>query len=408
MSKISSTGFDLKTWNANSGEIERELSDTIKWIGEIVARVDQATLDVSTYTSQSSNSATGYLSTGAYFEAYGRNFFGAPNLLSARISLNGDTIYIEGNFPYKADRGTVTKIEVSDDTLALSIRGDFQYTFGAAFAPTISGTLQELNLRSSYLDLILRGNLEIKSDRIVGGSLSYLDVDYQSVDFSASGAIPFTSSLQASVSSALQRTNTFQAGNGDEVFQGSDDRIDIVKQSAKMYGSQIQKMGHTIVVIDNLGSGGSDTLVKIDRIVFSDTALAFDLTGNAGQAYRVYKAAFARDPMSGDKAGLGYWIAQIDRGMDMVEVAARFIDSPEFRGLYGQNPSNADFLTKVYTNVLGRTPDQGGYNWWLNELNTNPTKTKAKVLADFAESQENKDSVATLIGNGIQYTEFVG
>jgi hypothetical protein len=98
----------------------------------------------------------------------------------------------------------------------------------------------------------------------------------------------------------------------------------------------------------------------------------------------------------------------MDKGMNAVDVSARFIDSPEFRGLYGQNTSNADFLTKVYTNVLGRTPDQGGYNWWLNELNTNPTKTKAKVLADFAESSENQTGVASLIGNGIQYTEFVG
>jgi hypothetical protein len=29
------------------------------------------------------------------------------------------------------------------------------------------------------------------------------------------------------------------------------------------------------------------------------------------------------------------------------------------------------------------------------------------VLADFAESGENQTGVASLIGNGIQYTEFV-
>ncbi|MFM7522776.1 MAG: DUF4214 domain-containing protein, partial [Betaproteobacteria bacterium] len=119
-----------------------------------------------------------------------------------------------------------------------------------------------------------------------------------------------------------------------------------------------------------------------------------------------YKAAFARDPMAGDKAGLGFWVSRIDGGMDMVEVAARFIDSQEFRALYGENPSNADFLTKVYTNVLGRAPDPGGYGWWLNQLNTNPEKNRQKVLADFSESQENKDSVATLVGSGIQYIEL--
>jgi hypothetical protein len=167
--------------------------------------------------------------------------------------------------------------------------------------------------------------------------------------------------------------------------------------------------GSTFTVTDiRTVRDGADSLDEVERLRFSDTAVGLDINGNSGKVFRVYKATFARNPVFGDKAGLGYWINQIDNGMDMVEVAARFIDSPEFRTLYGQNPSHADFLTKVYSNVLGRTPDQGGYSWWLNELNTNTTKTKAKVLADFAESQENKDSVATLIGTGIQYTEFVG
>lgn len=161
------------------------------------------------------------------------------------------------------------------------------------------------------------------------------------------------------------------------------------------------------VTVKNSSNGEEDSLTNIERVRFTDKSMAFDITGNAGKAYRVYKAAFARDPQSGDMSGLGFWISRIDNGMDMVEVAARFIDSNEFRSLYGQNPSNADFLTKVYTNVLGRTPDQGGYDWWLNELNTNPSKTKSKVLADFAESGENQAGVASLIGNGIQYTEFV-
>jgi hypothetical protein len=87
----------------------------------------------------------------------------------------------------------------------------------------------------------------------------------------------------------------------------------------------------------------------------------------------------------------------------VVEVAARFIDSSEFRELYGLNPSNAEFLTKVYSNVLDRTPDTAGLDWWVNEMMTNPTKTWQKVLADFSESSENQANVASLIANGIPY-----
>jgi cyclophilin family peptidyl-prolyl cis-trans isomerase len=149
-------------------------------------------------------------------------------------------------------------------------------------------------------------------------------------------------------------------------------------------------------------------LVDFSRILLSDKTIALDLDGSAGQAYRVYKAAFDRDPMQGDTVGLGYWITQMDEGMDMVEVAARFIDSDEFRALYGTNPTNGEFLTKVYNNVLDRDPDAGGYDWWMDQLENNPEKSWGKVLADFSESPENQTNVAELIANGIVFDPWVG
>ncbi len=162
---------------------------------------------------------------------------------------------------------------------------------------------------------------------------------------------------------------------------------------------------YNVLTITSLSSSEVDQLTGVERIKFTDKSIAFDIEGNAGQAYRVYRAAFGRDPIKGDMAGLGFWISQIDKGMNLLEVAARFIDSSEFAGLYGLNSSNSDFLSKLYTNVLGRTPDQAGFGWWLDQLNTNPEKTRRKVLADFSESVENKQAIASLIGNGIPFFE---
>ena len=170
----------------------------------------------------------------------------------------------------------------------------------------------------------------------------------------------------------------------------------------------ISLSGTSATVTSRSGSEGVDTLTGIERLSFADGAVALDLSGMSGMAYRIYKAAFNRDPMNGDKGGLGYWIGQMDRGMGLLEVSARFVDSNEFRSLYGTNPTNEQFLNKLYTNVLGRQPEASGYNWWLNQLNTNPEKTKAKVLADFAESPENQTGVLGLIGSGITYEPWVG
>ncbi len=209
-----------------------------------------------------------------------------------------------------------------------------------------------------------------------------------------------------------------QAGEGDDSVTGGigNDFIDGGQGNdiAVFAGVRNQylvslKSGDALTVSDlQSNRDGVDTIQSVERLKFLDQVVSFDPKSTPGKAYRVYKAAFNRDPMEGDKAGLGYWIGQIDKGMDLIEVSARFVDSKEFRDLYGTNPTNAQFLTKLYENVLGRTPEATGYNWWLNELNTNPSKTKAKVLADFSESGENQNGVASLIGNGIAYEPWVG
>jgi len=206
-------------------------------------------------------------------------------------------------------------------------------------------------------------------------------------------------------------SDRFYSSKGNDVLDGGDG-TDAVTFRGKSTDFRVEKSGANWVVRDTRSDAsvnqGENTLTSVERVAFEDKVLALDTDGVAGKAYRVYKAAFNRDPMAGDTAGLGYWIDRMDNAMDLIEVSARFVDSNEFRSLYGTNPTNDQFLTKLYTNVLGRQPEASGYNWWLNELNTNPEKTKAKVLADFAESAENQTGVVSLIGNGITYEPWVG
>ena len=198
------------------------------------------------------------------------------------------------------------------------------------------------------------------------------------------------------------------AGN-DSLFGGSgNDFLNGMSGADSIDGGD----GIDTVIVDNnsrdryqkLSNGhwsiDGDVVTNVERVKFLDKAIALDINAAGGQAYRIYKAAFDRAP---DTKGLGYWIAQMDKGMNVVEVAARFIDSSEFRSLYGQNPSHTEFLTKVYGNVLDRTPDAVGLQWWVNEMKSNPEKSWQKVLADFSESAENQANVAPVIATGITY-----
>ncbi len=145
--------------------------------------------------------------------------------------------------------------------------------------------------------------------------------------------------------------------------------------------------------------GGIDTLVNVERLQFSDGTLALDVGAGevAGQAYRLYKAAFSRAP---DNDGLKYWIGVMDSGSTIQQVANGFIDSPEFSSIYGINPANAVLVTMFYQNVLGREPEEAGYNYWLWQLDAGLTP-RNEVLAAFSESPENQVKVVGLIQDGI-------
>ncbi len=172
----------------------------------------------------------------------------------------------------------------------------------------------------------------------------------------------------------------------------------IYKNTRSTFTVQKNTTGYTVT--DKTGAEGVDTLVTIEKISFTDTAIRFDTVGIPGQAYRVYKAAFDRTP---DLSGLGYWINAMDKGAGLQTVAAGFIQSPEFTTLYGVNPSPETFLTKLYNNVLHRAYDQTGFDFWLGTLKTG-ANSQASVLAQFSESPENQAAVINIIGNGVEYT----
>jgi len=160
-------------------------------------------------------------------------------------------------------------------------------------------------------------------------------------------------------------------------------------------------------IVSQKSSLSIDTLIGIERLQFTDQSIALNIDQAPGQLFRLYQAIFGRQP---DLEGMGFWIHRMeDRGFDLVtDVYARFIDSDEFRRQYGTNPSNPEYLNKLYQNVLGRDPDVAGLTWWTNQMATNKTKSREKVLADFAEGFEFKEATAELIGQGVAFQPWLG
>jgi len=159
---------------------------------------------------------------------------------------------------------------------------------------------------------------------------------------------------------------------------------------------RIGTTGNAYTITDK--AGATQQLTGVERIAFSDATIALDVDGNAGQVYRIYRAAFNRTP---DKPGLGYWINAMDHGASFTSMARGFLDSDEYHKAYDGVTSNRALVTKYYENILHRTPDAGGLDFWAGVLDNKAAST-ADVLASISDSAENKAGLIGVIGNGFE------
>ncbi|MCI0755447.1 DUF4214 domain-containing protein [Teichococcus vastitatis] len=144
------------------------------------------------------------------------------------------------------------------------------------------------------------------------------------------------------------------------------------------------------------GRDGEDFLSSIERARFADGTLALDRDGNADQAYRLYQAAFARDP---DVAGLAHQVRAMDAGLSLLTISANFLNSPEFASRYGTEPSDASLVTLLYRNVLAREPEAAGFSAHIGGLAAG--MSREQLLVNFSESAENRLQTAAEIDGGI-------
>ncbi|MCB1918881.1 MAG: SUMF1/EgtB/PvdO family nonheme iron enzyme [Candidatus Competibacteraceae bacterium] len=118
-----------------------------------------------------------------------------------------------------------------------------------------------------------------------------------------------------------------------------------------------------------------------------------------------YAAAFGRSPLPnstlpdyGDITGLTFWTdVYLESGVgfepfqgNVNAIADFFVASDEFQAKYPASLTNEQFVTALYENMLGRSPDLGGLDYWVSRLDVGDSR--GTVLANFANTLENQDS----------------
>jgi hypothetical protein len=120
----------------------------------------------------------------------------------------------------------------------------------------------------------------------------------------------------------------------------------------------------------------------------------------------LYIAYFNRAP---DAIGLNFWGTAFSNGTTLGEMATLFIDQDETRETYPADTSNTDFVTAVYDNVLGRIPDQAGFDFWVDMLNrseeTSITRDQfiLEVLRGVAEGSSDREYLDNKVDVGAYF-----
>lgn len=167
-------------------------------------------------------------------------------------------------------------------------------------------------------------------------------------------------------------------GTGDDSIDGADG-VDTAQFSGEQNSYTVQLSSNSVVVDDRRDFGyGRDELLSVERLEFiedeSSSPLNLSVFGGATSLSQtdfesfieLYIAYFNRSP---DALGLNFWGTAFADGTTLEQMASLFVDQDETRETYPDGTSNTDFVTSVYDNVLGRIPDQAGFNFWIDMLN---------------------------------------
>ncbi|MYM70014.1 DUF4214 domain-containing protein [Pseudoduganella sp. FT55W] len=302
------------------------------------------------------------------------------------------------------------KPQIVAGTSATAMTSNIMHLSGTAQAGSTTSILEHNTLLAQSkadangnwsLDIVIDPSLNASSLVVRDGS-HVIDSAPLSVTRSTAAGLHLYGSAQFNKLVGGSHDDVFTAGPRGAAMSGGAGLDKVEYQGETRAANIILRQGDGSYNVT--GATGSDFLSGVERLQFSDAAVALDTGVNeiAGQAYRIYQAAFNRTP---DAGGLGFWINGMDHGASLLDVARNFVASDEYKALYGAQPTNAEIVTRYYQNVLHRAPDQGGFNYWT-DLMDHKGSSAAEVLANFAQSAENVAALVGVMQNGVSYTPY--
>ena len=188
--------------------------------------------------------------------------------------------------------------------------------------------------------------------------------------------------------------DTFSGNGGGDVIQGGGG-IDLVTYIEPFEGFVISKSSEQISV----SSGAyTDVLSGIERLQFSDTHIALDLDGHAGETIKLLDSLLGGD-MAVDKTYLGIGLSLLDGGMDYKDLMELGLEV-----VLGPNPTGTSVVRIMYENLVGLEPENSileKYGEMIDSGTLDPIEI-ADVFAGLGLNSSNVDLVG-LATTGVEF-----
>ena len=297
-----------------------------------------------------------------------------PDEASASIFLNHDGVFL----PITPSESLTYKLSNVFETQGIGdlVTGDFNGDGVTDFASLTQVRKSSGSLDNEWAVLVHQGNYLTKFLNEVRGTPS-------------NDALNSTNGLQI-----------FRGLAGDDLIIGSSDYVD----SAAYFGARSDfnikiVNGLPSVVGDRFGNEGTDSLTGIERLLFSNLSVAFDINGSAGTTAKLLGAVFGKDSLT-NKQYVGIGLSLLDAGMSTTTLASLAVDAANLK-------TNDQIVSTIWKNVFGTTASNSDKAPYVKLLDDGMSPgTLAWLAADTTFNKVNINLVG-LAQTGIEYIPVV-
>lgn len=219
-----------------------------------------------------------------------------------------------------------------------------------------------------------------------GGDYAVVDVSNGSDSFIDAISSNSSSFSAANLSITQSTTNTFNIDltNGNSITViGATDIASLRSSIVLILVADRQAATAAPLSAVKLTDGATGHTTTISQIQYVDlgngNALVIARDTFEASIAAMYHTAFGR---TADAAGLDYWFDLARTGVTLKQVASAFTGTQEFVAAHiGQDDTG--FVQSLYRNTFGRTGEDAGVSYWVNQLAHGATK--ADLIASFAQ-----------------------